>query len=129
MRLTRWSHACVVLESEGRRLVVDPGGWSEPQALDGAHAVLVTHEHSDHADLPRLATSDVPVWASRGADLGDVPYTPVDSGRSLTVEGFEVTAVGDRHAAIVPGQDVPPNLGYVVTADGETVYHPGDALA
>jgi L-ascorbate metabolism protein UlaG (beta-lactamase superfamily)/catechol 2,3-dioxygenase-like lactoylglutathione lyase family enzyme len=129
MRLTRWSHACVVLESDGRRLVVDPGCWSEPQALDGADAVLVTHEHSDHADLPRLRTSGLPVWAPRGADLGDVPYTPVDSGQSLTIAGFDVTAVGDRHAAIVPGQDVPPNLGYVVTADGEALYHPGDALA
>ena len=29
----------------------------------------------------------------------------------------------------MPGQDVCANLGYVVTADGESVYHPGDALA
>jgi L-ascorbate metabolism protein UlaG (beta-lactamase superfamily)/catechol 2,3-dioxygenase-like lactoylglutathione lyase family enzyme len=129
MRLTRWSHACVVLEADGRRLVVDPGEWSEPRALDGAHAVLVTHEHGDHADLARLGAAALPVWAPRGADLGEVTFTPVDSGQSLTIEGFEVTAIGDLHAAIVPGQEVPPNLGYVVTADGETVYHPGDALA
>jgi L-ascorbate metabolism protein UlaG (beta-lactamase superfamily) len=129
MRLTRWSHACVVLESDGRRLVLDPGEWSEPRALDGAHAVLLTHEHGDHADLARLRASGLPVWAPRGADLDGLDYTPVDSGQSLVVEGFEVTAVGDLHAAIVPGQDLCANLGYVVAAGGDSVYHPGDALA
>jgi L-ascorbate metabolism protein UlaG (beta-lactamase superfamily)/catechol 2,3-dioxygenase-like lactoylglutathione lyase family enzyme len=129
MRLTRWSHACVTLESAGRILVVDPGIWSEPRALDGAHAVLVTHEHGDHADPERLGASGLPVWAPRGADLGEVPFTPVDPDQSFTVEGFAVRAVGGRHAAIVPDQEVCANLGYVVTADGESVYHPGDALA
>ncbi len=129
MRLTRWSHACVTLESAGRVLVVDPGIWSEPRALEGAHAVLVTHEHGDHADPERLGASGLPVWAPRGADLGAVPFTPVDPDQSFTVEGFAVRAVGGRHAAIVPDQEVCANLGYVVTADGESVYHPGDALA
>jgi L-ascorbate metabolism protein UlaG (beta-lactamase superfamily)/catechol 2,3-dioxygenase-like lactoylglutathione lyase family enzyme len=129
MRLTRWSHACVVLESNTRRIVIDPGEWSEPAALDGAHAVLVTHEHGDHADLTRLRAAGLPVWAPRGADLGGLEFTPVDSGQTFTVEGFEVTAVGDLHAAIVSGQELCVNLGYVVAADGETVYHPGDSVA
>lgn len=128
MRLTRWSHACVVLESDGRRLVLDPGEWSEPRALDGAHAVLVTHEHGDHADLTRIAASGLPVWAPRGADLGGLEFTPVESGQTFTVEGFDITAVGGRHAEIVPGQELCANLGYVVAADGETVYHPGDSV-
>ncbi|HEX5091018.1 MAG TPA: MBL fold metallo-hydrolase [Nocardioides sp.] len=129
MRLTRWSHACVVLESDGRRLVLDPGEWSEPRALDGAHAVLVTHEHGDHADLTRIEASGLPVWAPRGADLGGLEFTPVDSGQAFTVEGFGITAVGGLHAEIVPGQELCANLGYVVAADGETVYHPGDSVA
>ena len=43
--------------------------------------------------------------------------------------GFEVQTVGASHAPVVAGQEVCANLGYVVTADGESVYHPGDALA
>ena len=129
MRLTRWSHSCVVLEAEGRTLVLDPGVWSEPRALDGADAVLVTHEHNDHADIERLRAAGVPIWAPRGADLEGLPFTPLDSGQNVEIAGFEVRTIGARHAAIVPGQEVCANLGYVVTSAGDSVYHPGDALA
>ena len=129
MRLTRWSHSCVVLEADGRTVVLDPGVWSEPRALGGADAVLVTHEHNDHADVERLRAAGLPIWAPRGADLEGLPFTPLDSGQTVDVVGFEVRTVGADHAPVVPGQDVCANLGYVVTADGQSVYHPGDALA
>jgi L-ascorbate metabolism protein UlaG (beta-lactamase superfamily)/catechol 2,3-dioxygenase-like lactoylglutathione lyase family enzyme len=129
VRLTRWTHACVTLEHDGRRLVLDPGIWSEAQALAGAEAVLLTHHHRDHADVARLAASGVPVWAPRGAELGSLPHTPLDPGQRVEVAGFEVTTVGGQHAAVVPGQEVCANLGYVVAAGDDSVYHPGDALA
>ena len=54
MRLTKMGHACVRLEKDGRILVIDPGTLTEPEALDGAEAVLITHEHFDHVELSRL---------------------------------------------------------------------------
>ena len=45
MQFTKLGHACVRLVKDGGVLVIDPGGWSGDGALDGAHAVLVTHEH------------------------------------------------------------------------------------
>ncbi|MEO3888091.1 MBL fold metallo-hydrolase [Nonomuraea sp. B5E05] len=63
MKVTKFTHACVRVEHEGRRLVIDPGTWSEPSALDGADAVLVTHEHGAHADVLRLLGAGVRVYA------------------------------------------------------------------
>src|SRR6266540_4001154 len=50
MRLVKYTHACVRLERDGAVLVIDPGTFSEREALAGASAVLVTHEHYDHLD-------------------------------------------------------------------------------
>ena len=55
MRLTKLEHACVRLEKDGATLVIDPAAWSMPRALEGASAVLVTHEHFDHFDCGRPA--------------------------------------------------------------------------
>jgi L-ascorbate metabolism protein UlaG (beta-lactamase superfamily) len=125
MRITKYTHACVRLEDDGRVLVIDPGTWSEPAALAGADAVLVTHEHTDHIDVLRLIGLGVPVYAPAGADITRLEVTPVAAGEAFTAGGFPVTAVGGRHATIYGGKPDCPNLGYLV--DG-AVYHPGDSL-
>ncbi|MEU4643616.1 MBL fold metallo-hydrolase [Micromonospora sp. NPDC023814] len=128
MRITKFTHACVRLEHDGGVLVIDPGTWSEPRALAGADAVLVTHEHTDHVDVLRLAGLGVPVFAPEGAALpGPVPLpvTRVAAGQRFTAAGLTVTALGGRHATIHGGQPDCANLGYLV---GDDVYHPGDSL-
>jgi L-ascorbate metabolism protein UlaG (beta-lactamase superfamily) len=124
MRLIRYSHSCVRLEFDGAVVVIDPGGWSEPAALVGADAVLVTHEHGDHVDESRLAGLDCPVFAPAGAALTQIDFHPVRPGGSITVAGLDVEVVGGWHAPVLAGQQRCPNVGYVIGG----VYHPGDAL-
>ncbi|MBQ1075817.1 MBL fold metallo-hydrolase [Micromonospora sp. C31] len=128
MRITKFTHSCVRLEHDGGVLVIDPGTWSEPRALAGADAVLVTHEHTDHVDVLRLAGLGVPVFAPEGAELPELaplPVTRVGAGRRFTAAGLSVTALGGRHATIHGGQPDCANLGYLVD---DAVYHPGDSL-
>lgn len=125
MRITKFTHACVRLEHAGRVLVIDPGAWSEPRALSGAEAVLVTHEHPDHIDVLRLAGLGVPVYAPADADIPRLRTIPVGTGEEFTAAGFRVRAVGGRHAPVYNGQPNCANLGYLV--DG-SLYHPGDSL-
>lgn len=124
MRLVKFTHSCVRLEHDGGVLVIDPGVWSEVEALDGADAVLVTHEHSDHVDPHRLRNLGVPVYAPAGSDIPGVEVVEVRPGEELRLVGLTVTAVGGRHAVIYGDQPDVPNVGWLV--DG--IYHPGDSL-
>ncbi|GAB3065496.1 MBL fold metallo-hydrolase [Micromonospora schwarzwaldensis] len=134
MRLTKYAHSCLRLEHDGAVLVVDPGVFSDAsEALDGADAVLVTHEHPDHVDVAALtralARRAVPVHgpASLAGVLGDAAeaLVVVTPGESFTAAGVPVRAYGGQHAVIHPDIPVIQNLGYLL---GDTVYHPGDAL-
>ncbi|MEU3984294.1 MBL fold metallo-hydrolase [Streptomyces sp. NPDC026672] len=136
MKLTKMSHACVRLEKDGRTLVLDPGGFSEPEAAVGADAVLVTHEHPDHFDEGRLraaleANPAAEIWtlksvAERIAAAFPGRVHTVGHGDTFTAAGFDVQVHGELHAVIHP--DIPriTNVGYLI--DGGRVFHPGDAL-
>ena len=126
MRLTKYTHACVRLEKDGKVLVIDPGSWAEEDALAGADAVLVTHEHFDHLDADRLLASGLPVWtnAAVAAQLGETA-TVVEDGQTFTAAGFAVSAYGEDHAVILPELGIPcQNTAFLVE---DAVYHPGDS--
>jgi L-ascorbate metabolism protein UlaG (beta-lactamase superfamily) len=125
MRLTKFTHSCVRLESDHGVLVIDPGCWSEPAALNGATAVLVTHEHSDHLDAAELGRRDIEVYAPAEARIQGLEVTGVRSGDRFAAAGFAVQAVGGRHAVIHGSEPDCANLGYVIE---DRYYHPGDSL-
>jgi L-ascorbate metabolism protein UlaG (beta-lactamase superfamily) len=134
MRLTKYTHACVRLEKDGQALVIDPGEWSEPDALIGAAAVLVTHEHVDHVDAEVLRAAQtgnpalvVHTNAAVAAQLGEKGVTAqaVGAGDTFTAAGFSVSVVGGEHAEIYEGLPGCANVGFLL--DGG-LYHPGDAL-
>ncbi|MEV5629592.1 MBL fold metallo-hydrolase [Micromonospora tulbaghiae] len=133
MQVTKYAHSCLRLEHDGAVLVVDPGVFSDPAALDGADAVLITHEHPDHVDVGTLTRAlerrPVPVHgpASLAGVLGDAAeaLVAVEPGQSFTVAGVPVRAYGGQHAVIHPDIPVIQNIGYLFA---DVVYHPGDAL-
>jgi L-ascorbate metabolism protein UlaG (beta-lactamase superfamily) len=135
VRITKFGHACVRLEYDGASVVLDPGMFTGPEALEGADAVVITHEHPDHYLPEHLARTDAPVFtiAAVAAKMRDeVPEVServsiVSPGESFD-PGIPAVAVGELHAVIHP--DLPRfyNSGYLFDLGGTTVYHPGDAL-
>ncbi|WP_395296623.1 MBL fold metallo-hydrolase [Kitasatospora hibisci] len=134
MRITKFGHACVRLEHGGTTVVLDPGAFTDPAALAGADAVLITHEHVDHFEEARLrealeADPALRVWtnASVAAHLDGVAQrvTVVGEGDAFEVGGIAVSVHGEWHAVIHPEIPQVRNVGFLV--DGR-LFHPGDAL-
>jgi len=136
MRITKFGHACVRIEHDGHVLVVDPGGFTQPEAVDGADAVLITHEHPDHYEPAHLARTDAPVLTIEAVARRirvDAPavgerVSVVAPGESFEAAGMAVRAVGELHAVIHPDLPRFDNSGYVVTCGATKLFHPGDAL-
>ncbi|HZZ96172.1 MAG TPA: MBL fold metallo-hydrolase [Jatrophihabitantaceae bacterium] len=135
MQLTKYTHACVRLDDGDRGVVIDPGVYSEvDEAVDGAAAILITHEHPDHIDVENVRAalgrdSRLRLYAPTSvaatlADLGE-QVVAVQPGEQFEAAGFSVRSFGGQHALIHPAIQTIANLGYLV--DG-AVYHPGDSF-
>lgn len=135
MRLFKHGHACVRIETGSSTIVVDPGMFTAAEALDGATAILITHEHPDHWTPDRLVASDAPIFTI-GAVAEQIRANAPAAAERVTVvtpgerfdAGVPVTAVGEKHAIIHPELPHFDNSGYLFEVEGRTVFHPGDAL-
>jgi L-ascorbate metabolism protein UlaG (beta-lactamase superfamily) len=132
MRLTKFGHACVRLDTDGGSVVLDPGVYSPDVDLAGVTDVLVTHEHPDHVDADRVVPlvrdglrlhTNADVAQQLRADHG-VEVHAVAPGESFDVAGLEVRVVGGQHAEIYEGLPGCANVGFVLGG----VYHPGDSV-
>jgi L-ascorbate metabolism protein UlaG (beta-lactamase superfamily) len=137
MRLTKFGHSGVRIEHDGTTVVLDPGMWTQAEAVDGVDAVLITHEHPDHYDPEKLRATDAPIFTI-GAVAAQVREQAPDVAERVTVVrpddkwsigGIGVRAIGELHAVIHPELPRFHNSGYLLTLGDTTVFHPGDALS
>ncbi|GII55763.1 MBL fold metallo-hydrolase [Planotetraspora thailandica] len=131
MKLTKLGHACWRMEKNGSTLVLDPGAFSGESLLDGADAVLITHEHFDHVNAEALknAPAGLEIWTCQAVadQLGDIvaKVQVVRDTDAFTAAGFDVKVIGEWHAVNLPGAPLIQNVGFLVD---EEVFYPGDAL-
>jgi L-ascorbate metabolism protein UlaG (beta-lactamase superfamily) len=143
--VTWLGHATVLVETGGVRVAVDPLLRArvvhlrrqveavDPRRLGRLAAVLISHQHRDHLDLPSLHLLEpgFRVIAPRGTGrllrrAGFADITELEPGETTTVGGLAIEAT----PAVHDGRRMPvgpplPALGFLI-GSGPLVYHAGD---
>lgn len=145
MDVTWLGHATLRLELDGATILTDPAlrprlaglirhaEQPKPSSWHGVDAVLVSHAHHDHLDLPSLGLldGDVHVIVPRGLGAfvrgaGMRHVSEVDVGDRLAVGSVAIEAVPAEHAGRrMPRGPTAPAIGYVIEGS-QRVYFAGD---
>lgn len=133
MKITKYEHACLVVEDSGQALVIDPGGYTTDFVVPtNAVAVIITHEHADHLHREHLQAivaknPDVCIIAHADvtAQLQDFTTKSVVANEGVKVGSFELEFFGGKHALITPEWGSIANLGVMVN---NQLYYPGDSF-
>jgi L-ascorbate metabolism protein UlaG (beta-lactamase superfamily) len=137
MRVTRFGHSAVLVESTGQRILVDPGAFSSSDVfeLEGLDAIVVTHQHADHLDRERVQGL---IERNPGALRLSDPETAEQveafaahtDGDVTRLDELTIGGVGTTHAEILSVIPRVTNTGVLIAAKGEpTFFHPGDSYA
>ena len=133
MKVTKYEHACLVLENEGETLVIDPGNYTRPIAgTQNVQAIVITHKHDDHCfeeQVDRILENN-PNAVIYGTDevcqrLSPRNAIPVHHGDFVRTEKFTLEFFGDMHAAIHRSIPLIQNCGVLVNC---SLYYPGDSF-
>jgi L-ascorbate metabolism protein UlaG (beta-lactamase superfamily) len=144
-QITYVGHATVLVEIEGIRLLTDPvlrsrvgplrrhGAPPPPGVTENLDAVLISHLHHDHADLPSLRRvgRDVPVIGAPGSReflerRGFSAVSELAPGESSPVGGVTVTAVEATHPSESRFERHSEAVGFLISGDQKRVYFAGD---
>ncbi len=135
MKLTKYEHACLLIEDDQKKLVIDPGKYAKlPEDLDDVKVVVITHEHTDHLDIDNLKhildrNPEAEVFSTEAVastlEAEDIACQVVKGRTEISSQGFELSFNEIDHS-IVYGVSPCRNLSIGV---GDFLYYPGDSFA
>lgn len=111
MKLTKYVHACLVLENDAsNQLVIDPGSFSKlSDDLSRVVVVVITEEHGDHFGIdnvrkivtanPDVAIFSTPVVTQKLA-AENIACTAIDHDETIESSGFTLTFYPTPHAPV-----------------------------
>ena len=145
LAITFFGHSTLLVEAGGVRILTDPlfRRWLGPigrvcpvpdvAALAPVDAVLISHMHHDHLDLPSLAMlpPGVSIVAPKGSARvfakGGFNATELPRGESIDFGGTKVRAVEAVHSGKrMPRGPIGEAIGYMIESPFGTVYFAGD---
>ncbi|NQU98474.1 MBL fold metallo-hydrolase [Candidatus Woesearchaeota archaeon] len=144
MKITKYVQSCFLIETKGKRILVDPGKIKYEDSLlekDWADidVLLVTHKHSDHchddAVKEIIKNPKTKFYTTKETAEAHPELSPeiVKEGDVLEFDDIKVEVVKAVHG-VGPwmkgkGAIIYENVGYIVD-DGETrAYHTSDSIA
>lgn len=132
MKITKHTHACLELELEGKRLLIDPGFYSEDMSkVSGVVGIVITHSHDDHCFEQQVAgilrtnpaakifgTSEVK------SKLANFDVTTCYHGDYYEIGPYQLEFFGDMHQEIHRSIPLIQNIGVMVN---DVLYYAGDS--
>ena len=133
MKVTKFQHACLLIEHENSSVLVDPGEFTRdlipPRKLDG---IIITHDHPDHFDKKRVSQllAKHPKATIAGPEAIITQFSNHPTIRAVvntpfTIGNMSLRFYGGTHAPIIPTLPTPENFGVLIN---DSLYYPGDSF-
>ena len=132
MKLTKFQHACFVVEKGNTSIVVDPGAFTHDFIMPKhVSAVFITHNHPDHFDAQKVITilrehPNAVLLAHESIinDFKNEHTQAITVGETVDANGITLNFVGGTHEPIDETIPTPVNIGVIID---NQLYYPGDS--
>ena len=142
MKLTRYGQSCILIESESKRILIDPGYMGLTDSIVendwiNIDAIFVSHKHRDHIDegavIKIIKSSNSVVYTNKevAKEFSNIKFKPIKVGDKISVGKINIEVVDSVHGYIplMKGpMEINENLGFMITEGKNRVYFTGDTI-
>lgn len=142
MRLTRFGQSCILIETNNKRILIDPGSLLYDQSLlkeswINIDVLLVTHKHGDHCNVEAIneivKNSKTKFYTSQEVADTYTQLSPqiVKAGEVLNFDDIKVEVVKAVHGYIPMlkgGKEIKENIGYIIDDGVNRAYLTSDTI-
>ncbi|MBU0459332.1 MAG: MBL fold metallo-hydrolase [Nanoarchaeota archaeon] len=142
MKITKFAQSCVLIETKGKRILVDPGYLQLEESFASwtdIDLILVTHKHGDHChpeSIKKIMERDqAKFYTSQEVADAYPELSPeiVKEGKIFDFEGIKVEVVKAVHGYIPafkknPENYIHENVGYIIDDGDKKIYFTSDII-
>jgi Predicted Zn-dependent hydrolases of the beta-lactamase fold len=139
MKITKYPQSCILLETNNKKILVDPGSikYKEEYATKWKEVdyILITHKHGDHVNYDALKEmNNIPIYSSK-----EVQKTYPELSVNIVKEN-DIIDLGNISVEVVKaihgynpnlkdgGKEVFENIGYIIDDGNKRLYATSDTI-
>lgn len=137
MKITKYPQSCIMIESNGNRILVDPGVIKfkdeYTELWNNVDFVLITHKHPDHCNNEFLINFDKPIYSTLEVSNAykDLEIDIIKEGATFGLFGFNITVTKAIHGyqpMLKGDKEIHENVGYIINDGKTSVYVTSDTI-
>jgi len=144
MKITKFAQSCILVETKGKRILIDPGviQYDESLLTEYWHDIdilLVTHKHTDHCHAEAIKAimqnSKTKFYTSSEVVNHYLELSPtktVRAGEVIDMENIKIEVTNAVHGFqpfLKGGNEIHENIGFIVDNREKRVYQTSDTIS
>lgn len=137
MRITKYPQSCLMVETNGKRILIDAGSLKyQDKFLEEwkkADIILITHKHGDHIKKDVLKDINIPIYSTSEVQntYPEMNFNIVKENDTLNFDTIKIEVVKAIHGYnpnLKNGGQVFENVGYIIDDGSHRLYITSDTI-
>lgn len=137
MKITKYPQSCLMVETNNKRILIDPGKLKYQdnflEEWQKADVIFVTHKHGDHINSALIQNLNIPIYSTQEVQdtYPEIKFNIVKENDILNFDNIKVEVVKAIHGynpLLKNGGQVFENVGYIIDDGEHRLYTTSDTI-
>lgn len=139
MKITKFPQSCLLIETEGKKILIDPGTLKYKEEYfavwNSVDIILITHKHPDHCNTEVLEKLDknIKIYSTQEVQNANpnLPIQIIKENDTIDLENIKIEVVHAIHGyqPLLKGdKEIHENVGYIIDDGKNRLYTTSDTI-